>query len=72
MLQEDSEVDNKQVVDLAVGQQGALALPAVVSVQHQHLPQVGLAEAALEAHLQRQHQVALVAVQDLERQRLQR
>ena len=47
------------------------------SVQHQgasvlqHQPQVALAEAGLEAHLQRQQQAALVAVQDLERQRLQ-
>jgi hypothetical protein len=38
-------------------------------LQQQH--QVALAEAGLEAHLQRQQQAALVAVQDLERQRLQ-
>ena len=43
-------------------------------VQHQgdsalrHQPQVALAEAGLEAHLQQQQ--ALVAIQDLERQRL--
>jgi len=34
------------------------------------LHQQALAEAGLEAHLQRQQQAALVAVQDLERQRL--
>ena len=39
------------------------------SVLQQH--QQALAEAGLEAHLQRQQQAALVAVQDLERQRLQ-
>jgi hypothetical protein len=37
---------------LAHLRQVASALPAVVLVQHQHQPQVGLAEAGLEAHLQ--------------------
>ena len=40
--------------------------PPVLAHQRQYLPQQGLAEAALEAHLQQ----GLVAVQDLERQRL--
>ena len=43
-----------------VARQGASVL--------QHQPQVALAEAGLEAHLQQQ--AALVTVQDLERQRL--
>jgi hypothetical protein len=44
-------------------------LQAPDSVAPQRLRQVALAEAALEAHLQ--HQQALVAVQALERERLQ-
>lgn len=45
--------------------------PPALEHQRQHLPQQGLAEAALEAHLsQHQHQ-ALAAIQDLEHQRLQ-
>ena len=45
---------------LALRQQEASVLPAVVLAQHQHQPQVALAEAGLEAHLQHQlhqHQV---------------
>ena len=58
---------------LAHLQQEASVPRAVVLVQHPlvETAQVALAEAALEAHLQRQQQAALVAVQDLERQRLQ-
>jgi hypothetical protein len=41
---------------LALRQQEASARPVVVLVQHQRLPQVALAEAALEAHLQQQQQ----------------
>lgn len=40
--------------------------------QHLALRQQAVSEAALEAHLQQQYQQALVAVQDLEHQRLQR
>ena len=51
---------------LANRNQEASATPAALVHQHQ----VALAEAGLEAHLQ--HRAALVAIQDLERQRLQR
>ena len=59
-----------QQQDLRAGQQHLAHLQQDSARQHQ--PQVALAEAGSEAHLQRQHQAALVAVQDLERQRLQR
>jgi hypothetical protein len=61
-----------QQQDLRPGQQHLaylrqdLALPHLAATQ-----QVALAEAGLEAHLQRQHQAALIAIQDLEHQRLQ-
>lgn len=58
---------------LAHLRQEASATPAVLIHQHQYQQGSELsrwaAEAALEAHLQQQ--AALVAVQDLERQRLQ-
>jgi hypothetical protein len=49
---------------LANRNQEASATPAALVHQHQ----VALAEAGLEAHLH--HQAALVAIQDLERERL--
>ena len=57
---------------LAYLQQEASVPPVVVLDQHRlaGTAQVALAEAGLEAYLQRQQQAALVAVQDLERQRL--
>ena len=65
-------IQQRQQQDLRAGhqhlahlQQEASAHQAVLIHQHQ----AALAEAGLEAHLQ--HQAALVAVQDLERQRLQ-
>lgn len=57
---------------LAHLRQEVSALPAVVLTQHQHQPQVALAEAGLEAHLQHiQLHQAMLAVQELERQRVQ-
>jgi hypothetical protein len=54
---------------LALRQQEASVLPAVVLVQHRHQPQVALAEAGLEAHLHQQQ--ASVGAQDLEHQQHQ-
>jgi hypothetical protein len=77
-LEEETMADSATTQEVSEGGQVSVELKTQeasetvqVDLVPQHLPQ-GLAEAALEAHLahQQRAQAALVAVQDLEQQRL--
>ena len=65
-----AESNNQQHLAL-LQQHQAVSRHQLRQVSERQAPQEALAQAALEAYLQQHQQAALVAVQDLERQRLQ-